>query len=283
MNTPEELKQQLQQFGLSPNKLLSQNFLLDDTIVDRMLKHIDTTSLDTIIEVGPGLGVLTEKLAQTGKKIIAVEKDRGIVNMLQMKFKSATNVTIVHDDILEIRIDMLMQDVESYSIIANLPYNITARFLKRFLSNVTIKPKEIVVMIQKEVAERLTAPAGQLTKIGLLAQVYSEPTIIINNIAPDNFYPKPAVHSAVVFFKVKAEPLSIFPQHEDMFWRLVRIGFSSKRKKLTNNLAAGLHILPDEARTMLTLADIPDSIRAEGVTIEQWVKLVDIYIKNHCR
>ena len=285
MTTPSERNVQtlLKQYKLSPNKLLGQHFLLESSIIEQMISAVDQTSIATLVEIGPGLGVMTDELIKTGKRVIAIEKDRGLASVLQKKCEANDAVTIVNEDILKCNPKEFLKGAGEYSIIANLPYSITARFLKLFLADVTTKPNEIIVMIQQEVAQRLVAKPGNLSKIGILAQVYSDPAVIIADIPPTFFYPQPKVTSAAVLLKIKEHKTIVFPQNEKQFWQLVRIGFSAKRKKLSNNLAAGLRLPSDDIRKMLTLADIPDSFRAEDVPIAAWVKLVDIYAKIHCR
>ena len=273
MISEEQIRGELATAGLSPNKFLGQHFLKDETIVDTMVEAVDLKKVDTLIEVGPGLGILTERLVKTGKRVVAVEKDREIVAFLKTKF-SGTNVEIVVGDILTYDIREVINKNETYAIVANLPYNITARFLKQFLSGVEHRPTEIVVMIQKEVAERMVAPQGKLTKLGLLSQIYGDTSLLIDTIKQDRFVPPPKVLSAVVRSVIKEKPLAIFPQQEEEFWRLIRIGFSSKRKKLTNNLAAGLHITTKEAKEMLILARIDPSKRAEDLSIKEWENLL---------
>ena len=278
-----KVKEQLKKSGIAPNKLLGQHFLIDDSVVDSMLKNANLSSLDVILEIGPGLGILTEKLSRTGKQIFALEKDRALAAGLKKKFSKTKNIFIQHGDALSINPATLFKETDSYSIIANLPYNITARFFKIFLSEVEKKPQEIIVMVQKEVAERMVAKQGKLTKLGLLLQVYGDIKILVNDIPPTVFYPPPKVLSAVISVRLKRAPLKIFPQYEDIFWQLIRIGFASKRKLLANNLSAGLTIQVQDARKMLTLAEIEPRVRAEQLTIKNWVALVDIYRKNHCR
>lgn len=269
----ESIKDELKMYGLSPNKFLGQHFLRDEEIVKKMINSVELNSINTIIEVGPGLGILTTSLANTGKKIIAIEKDREIAAMLKNKFKGVKNVNILPADILTCNIEKIIKPGEPYAVVANLPYNITARFLKQFLSGMARKPKEIVVMIQKEVAERMTSPPGRLTKLGLLSQIYGDTKIVIDSIGKESFVPPPKVLSAVIRSVIKERPLSLFPQHEEVFWRLVRIGFSSKRKMLANNLSAGLKITSKVAKEMLTLARIDPSSRAEDLIYNDFLPI----------
>lgn len=283
MLTKEDIQNTLKEYNLAPNKLLGQHFLLNTDIIDLMIESANLEDVDTLVEVGPGLGVLTERLLATGKKVVTIEKDKGIARTLEKKY---SGLQVINDDVLTCNIPELLGDAGSYSVIANLPYNITARFINLMLSGVERAPVEVIVMIQKEVAERLVAKPGDLTKIGLMAQVYSDPEILIDYIEPQNFYPEPKVNSAVVKMVAKLKPLKIFPQESDFektFWRLVRIGFASKRKKLTNNLSSGLKISTQKSKEMLTLAGIDPSVRAEDMSVDDWVKTVDICVKNHCR
>lgn len=270
----QKIKRILEKLNLRPKDYLGQNFLIDNDVASRIVNAADISKEDTVLEVGPGLGVLTQELALRAGRVIAVEKDEKFSKYLKGRFRTSA-VEIITDDILYFYKKFPSGKVTAYKIVANLPYNISARFLKIFLSMVTVKPTIIVVSLQKEVARKLVSRPGSLTKLGILAQVYAKPEILFT-IPPFYFYPTPQVDSSVVKLTVKQKSSFIFPHHEIIFWRLVRIGFSAKRKKLANNLANGLHIPPVRAKEMLNLANLKENIRAQELSLADWLTLVDI-------
>jgi len=252
---------------MRPNKFLGQNFLKSREITGEIIKAADLGQGDLVLEVGPGKGILTEALLKTGAKVIAVEKDARLVDFLQEKFKSAKNLKIIHGDILKLNPRYALP-VTRYKIVANIPYYITSRFLKTFLQS-DFQPFLMVLMAQKEVAERIINKKGSLLSISV--KVYGQPKIV-KKVPASCFFPKPKVDSVIL----KIENISknfFIDTNEIKFFSLIKQGFSSKRKTLKNNL-----ILSNTE--CLTECGIGEKARAEDLSLENWKCLVKELIKQ---
>ena len=227
-----------------------------------------------MIEVGPGTGFLTERLVKKVKQVIAVEKDAGMVRLLEERFEDVGNLEIIHADILKVK--SLEFKVKSYKVVANIPYYITSPLLKHFLQSKN-RPELMVLLVQKEVAEKICGITGK-SLITIETQLFGHPEIV--DIVPAKaFYPVPKVDSTILKIKVFKKPIVPEKQMSD-FLRLVKFGFSQKRKKLSNTLGAGLHIKPSEIKEILLKADIDPDLRAEHLGIEEWKRLVKVLTKN---
>lgn len=275
LSDPQKIKETLNHLKIKPKDYWGQHFLLDETVVKKMVARAQLKPGAAILEIGPGLGILTKELLTTNQRIIAVERDPHLARYLVHNLAHG-NLRIINADILKIGRKISSLRIKNYIIVANLPYQISARFLRIFLAETDLKPKQMILMLQKEVADKLTAPVGSLTKLGILAQTYSSAKVLFP-VPPGSFYPAPKVYSAVVNLILKQKLPFVCPQDEQLFWRLVRIGFSAKRKKLINNLSSGLCLSPFKAKKMLRLANIDENIRAQRLTPSDWLKMVDIY------
>lgn len=245
---------------------MGQNFLVDGEVLAKIIAAADISSFDTILEIGPGLGVLTEGLAEKAGRVIAIEKDDKLTEMLENKF-SGTNVEILHQDALEF--DPVA--IGEYKLVANIPYNITSLIIRKFLETQN-KPQLMILMVQKEVAERITAKPGDMSLLAVSVQFYAEAEII-SLVKNTSFYPAPKVDSAIL--KISNFKSSVSFSVSD-FFRVVRFGFAAKRKTLENNLSAGLHITKTEASDIIKKADLGAKIRAESLNIDDWIKLYEI-------
>jgi 16S rRNA (adenine1518-N6/adenine1519-N6)-dimethyltransferase len=269
LNVPKLLKQ----YGIKPDKRLGQNFLIDPTYLVRVAEAGETTGSDTVLEIGAGLGSLTMELALGAKEVLAVELDESLIPILKSVTRSTPNVRIIQGDILTLDLAKIIE-APDYLVVANIPYYITSKLIKHLLG-VTMKPKRIVLTVQKEVAERICAPPGKLSLLGLSVQVYGE-TRIVSRVPAGAFYPVPNVDSAIV--KIDIYPTPIIEQEKmDTFFRLAKAGFSQKRKTLRNSLSGGL--AEDRLRTEILLreAGIDPRRRAETLSLEEWGSLVDYY------
>lgn len=269
MDLYQKTKQFCSQYNIKPVRSKGQNFLINENIYDEIIKIADLKKDDVVLEVGPGLGFLTEKLARNVKKVIAVELDCKLAKILNIRMveNEIRNVKIINEDILEIQ-NSNFQIKNKFKIVANLPYNITSIFLRKFLS-AEIKPNLMILMLQKEVAERICAKVGKMSLLAVSVQFYAEPKII--QIVPSNcFYPEPAINSAII--KITGI-LRYNIKNEKKFFRLVKIGFSAKRKMLKNNLASGYIISQKEAEYKLVKAGFDRKIRAQELSVDDWVKL----------
>ncbi len=257
-----------QELNLNPTKSKGQNFLIERQIVDDIIKSSNLKSNEIVLEIGPGLGVLTQELLKQTKKVVAIELDKKLFNYLSEKFKRDNNLKLIEGDILELLdndiINLLGQE---YKVIANLPYQITSYILRRLLE-LKNRPVELVVMVQKEVAERICASAGQMSVLAVMVQYYSQPQIV-RLVGKDNFWPAPQVDSAILRLVVKK--IDNDNINNKKFFKLVNIGFSNKRKMLKNNLANVYN--NQQIRQTLNKLNLDLKIRAQELNIDDWIKL----------
>lgn len=274
MNLLQQTRDLCNLYEIKPAHSKGQNFLIKEEVYDEIIANADLKPDDIVLEVGPGLGFLTAKLASKVKQVIAVELDDKLAEILRIGLMSqgVKNVEVVNKNVLDFSIfhrkkGGVVQNLK-YKIVANLPFNITSIFLRKFLE-ADVKSELMVLMLQKEVAERIVAKPPKMSLLAVSVQLYSQPEII--KIVPaDNFWPKPAVDSAVIKLKIKSQKSKV---SEKDFFRLVKIGFSSKRKMLKNNLANGYKIEPNEVENKLKNIDLDVKIRAEGLSVDNWLKL----------
>lgn len=266
---------ELRDSGILPAKALGQHFLTDRNVIAKIVAACDLSRVDTVIEVGPGLGVLTERLVEAAGKVIAVEIDPRLCQRLRERFVSAPNLTVVESDVLTVSPDELLLQAglppsQAYGVAGSLPYNIGAAVLRHFLE-AEQPPRWLVVLLQREVAASITAAPGDLSLLGVSVQVYAEPRRLFN-VSPRAFYPPPKVMSAALRFDLRAEPL--VPRGErDRFFAVVRAGFSAPRKQLRNSLAQGLRRPPGELTTAIEAAGLDPTLRPEDLSIDHWLRL----------
>ncbi|MFH2104648.1 MAG: 16S rRNA (adenine(1518)-N(6)/adenine(1519)-N(6))-dimethyltransferase RsmA [Parcubacteria group bacterium] len=264
------VKQLLRAEGLIVNKRLGQNFLIDQSVVTKIITAADISQQDTILEVGPGLGALTEAIAGRASRVIAVEKDRQLATHLNKRFSRQENIEILSQDIFKLNFTAAGLKDRNYKIVANLPFYITSHFL-RFILEAEAKPIELILIVQKEVAKRVVAGPGGHSLLSLSVQFYGEPKMIAT-IDRRSFYPPPAVEAAILKIKVHSRPAIKIDDTENFFC-LLKIGFASRRKQLHNNLAAGYKISGQEAQKILMSANLDPTRRAETFSLNEWEKL----------
>lgn len=262
-------------YGIEPRRSKGQNFLISGKVFDKIVKQADIGSEDIVLEVGPGLGFLTAGLARSAKKVVAVELDDRLAGFLEdaINDQRVENVEIINDDILKVDLAKIGGGElknGAFKVVANLPYNITSIFLRKFLSENKIKPSLMVLMLQKEVAERVIAPPGEMSLLSCSVQFYAKPEIAFY-VPSGNFWPKPEVDSAVI--KLKIKDCELKNKDEKNFFQLLKFGFAAKRKMLKNNLSAGLRITGHEAEKAVVSAGLPAKVRAEDLSIDNWVSL----------
>lgn len=265
----------LKRYGLRADKALGQNFLQDESALIKIVNAAEILEDDCVLEIGPGLGSLTRYLAISARKVTAVELDPDLLAPLQAVLQPYQNVRVVHGDILEQNISELI-DQPNYIVAANIPYNITSAIIRHLLEG-DIKPRRVVLTIQKEVAERICAVPGDLSLLALSVQVYGKPSIAAK-IPAGVFYPAPKVDSAILRIDIYDEPL-IPSNLLNVFFKLIKAGFGQKRKTLRNSLSSGLHISPQNAEVLLTSASIDPMRRAETLSIAEWKELCEKQIK----
>lgn len=253
----------------APKKSLGQHWLKDRQVLSGIADAADITPLDTVLEIGPGLGTLTSELLRRAEKVIAVELDDELAAKLPGQFPGKT-LQVINEDILDFNLDVLPKD---YIVVANVPYYITSKIIQKLMTSDN-KPKTTVLLIQKEVAVRLAAEPGNMSILSISAQIYAE--VELDQMVPAHFFtPPPKVDSQVVVIKTRAEPL-IAQEDEKRFFRVVKAGFSSKRKKLRSSLSAGLGLSKPEVEVILRQAGVSPDDRAEALAINQWIDVMKI-------
>ena len=260
-------KQLLNQYRLEPKKSLGQNFLFDENVLARIVDAAELTPFEPVLEIGPGLGSLTRLLAQTAVPVTAVELDNRFLPILQTELAYFDNVRLIHGDILAQNLDELFD--QPYKVVANVPYYITGAILRHLLS-ARQKPTSVVMTVQKEVAERITAVPPKMSLLAVSTQLYGEAELI-STIKAGAFWPRPDVDSAIIRLTLFAEPPLPFAQ-EKAFFKLVRAGFSQKRKQLKNNLRQ-LGYNSQEVTAVLASVNVDGRRRAETLTLPEWLAL----------
>jgi 16S rRNA (adenine1518-N6/adenine1519-N6)-dimethyltransferase len=265
----ENIKSLCEKYEVFPQRQSGQNFLINKNVLNKIVKTAELKKDDIILEIGSGFGVLTQELAKQVKKVIAVELDKRLVEALKEKFEKCKNVKIIHEDILKTQITKLKLQNKKYKIVANVPYNITSMILRKFLSEEFIKPNEMILLVQKEVAERIVAKPGQMSLLSLSAQFYSQPKII-SIVSKNSFWPRPKVDSVII----KLSLIKSCEINEKDFFNFCRIGFSGRRKQLKNNLKKILkEINEKELEEIFQELNFDFKIRAQELSLENWIEL----------
>jgi 16S rRNA (adenine1518-N6/adenine1519-N6)-dimethyltransferase len=267
------VKRLLRASGTVAKKRMGQNFLVDESILKTILDASDISDQDVIVEIGPGLGILTEKLAASSKRVIAIELDHILASFLTARFGESRNVDIINEDILKADFSIILEKFSEYKIVANLPYNITSPVLHKIIYS-RDKPKLIVVMVQKEVAENITASAGNLSAFAISLGIFTSARIV-GFVKAKSFYPVPKVDSAILRFDFLSQP-RVNVSDIDSFMQFVRCGFRAPRKQIRNSLAQGLCIEAKAAEEILLDAKIDLKMRPEALDYFDWKKLYEV-------
>jgi len=252
---PAALQQTLSRSGLAPSKHLGQNFLINEGALEKIIHFANVTKDDTIVEIGPGLGIVTERLAAKAKRVIAVEIDVGFVRFLRNRFASAPNVEIVQGDILEF--DPRFN--EPYRVVGNIPYQISSLIIEKFLQKTEKKPLSFLVTVQKEFADRLMTLAPRANRLSLLAHYYSTPKILAH-FPPNFFWPPPKVNSILLSLDPLPMPRLLSRANETRMWQAIKKAFNQPRKMLKNTL-------PELAPEKFAIK------RPQEVSLEEWVEV----------
>ncbi|MBF8299336.1 MAG: ksgA [Dehalococcoidia bacterium] len=264
------VKSLLAKYGLRPRKALGQNFLIDRAALLRVVEAANLTRNDTVIEVGPGLGLLTRELLQRVGRVIAVEKDEALARLLQEELGQDPKLTVVAADMLHVAPESLLPGATiSYKVVANLPYYVASPILRRFLES-SVKPSSLVVLLQREVADNVAAKPGKMGLLSLAVQYYAVPTVL-GIISPESFYPPPKVVSAIVRLDVLPRPA--IGVTADALFRVARAAFSAKRKQIATPLSLGLHMDKAVVIAALRQAAIAPERRAESLSLTEWEAL----------
>ena len=250
-----------------PKKSLGQHWLKDPDILADIAEAADLTSDDVVLEIGPGLGTLTSRLLARANSVTAVEFDADLARKLPGQFPGK-KLTVVNQDILQFDLNQL---TKNYKVVANVPYYITSKIVEKLMTAEN-KPSIAVLLVQKEVAERIAAEAGNMSILSVSVQIFAEAELDIE--VPRQFFtPPPKVDSQVVILRTRNNPL-ITPEDQRDFFRIVKAGFSAKRKKLRSSLSGGLGIDKSAVEELLKNAGISPDARAEDLAIEDWKKLL---------
>ena len=252
-------------------KSLGQNFLINDDVIDHIIEVSEIEGTN-VIEVGPGEGILTDALAHSARQVFAIELDDRLIPVLNKKFESIDNVKIIKGDILHMNVKKLIEDninEDTYKVVANIPYYITAPIIRLFLE-LEHKPREIELMVQKEVGERLVTGPGKMSLLAVSAQYYADVEYLFT-VSKDDFDPVPKVDSAIIKLKVKSQKSKA--NDVEKFFKIVRVGFSAKRKTLANNLANGLQKDKKDIEQIFVEQGFTKSVRAQELSIDNWKKI----------
>lgn len=263
-----DLQKLLRQYDIRPNKGLGQHFLHDETVTRDMLEAANITASDTVLEIGPGLGVLTSALVQMAGKVVVYELDDKLADLIEAQ--NAKNLTVVRGDALTLPLPPRGTPL-SYKVVANIPYSITGALIRRLITSPS-GPSSMTLLVQKEVAERMCARPGQMSVLSVAVQLHGAPQIM-RQVPPSSFWPEPKVDSTVVHVDLSGGlRLDV---DEKSFMRIVKFGFAQKRKQLKNTLAAGLRVEPAEIEKLLVSIDLSPTARAQELSLAEWKGLYE--------
>lgn len=275
--TLEELQRLLKKYHLKANHTLGQHFLLDDSVLDQMTEAADVGPNDTVLEVGPGVGNLTARLARTGARVIAVEKDRSFEALLTETAGRYPNIELRFADILQLNLEKVLLNVATadvphfgYKVVANLPYYLTGVFMQRVLRQ-SPRPSNVTVLIQREVAENMVAPPGKMNLLALSVQLVGVPRIV-TPVPARSFFPAPKVESAVITVDIPSIPLYPGVDERQVF-RVAKACFSGKRKQIHNTLAHNLGLSHNIVEDVLAKAGLSGATRPQHLSIAEFIRL----------
>jgi 16S rRNA (adenine1518-N6/adenine1519-N6)-dimethyltransferase len=273
----DEVRALLRRHGLlRANKALGQHLLVSRSALRAVVEAADLTPDDAVLEVGAGHGALTVELARSARRVVAVELDHAILPVLRETTAPFSNVEIVERNLLDVQPEDLF-GADSYKLVANLPYYITAATLRHFLE-ARNPPRLLVVMVQREVAERMTARAGQMSLLSLSVQLYGAPRIVAQ-VPASAFYPPPKVESAIVRIELHTTP-PLDPEARGWLFTLAHAGFAEKRKQIHNSLARHLDADPERIQGWLNTAEIDPTRRAQTLSLDDWLRLTTVSLRD---
>lgn len=275
LTSPKDLKNLLDKYGFNFTKSLGQNFLIDQNIVDKIIKESEIEG-ENVLEIGPGIGSLTREIAKVSKKVVAIEIDQKLKPILSETIGEFENAEVVFEDVLKVDINQLAKEKfgdESFKVVANLPYYITSPILIYLLkSHANIS--DIIVMMQREVADRIAADVGnkQYGSISVFLKYFGDSKILMN-VPNTVFMPKPKVGSSVIKLSVNKDKRD--EKIEDLE-KVLRAGFGKRRKTILNSLSSGLNLDKETIRNILSELDIKETSRAENLSLEDYLKITKI-------
>ncbi|MDO8663215.1 MAG: 16S rRNA (adenine(1518)-N(6)/adenine(1519)-N(6))-dimethyltransferase RsmA, partial [Candidatus Wildermuthbacteria bacterium] len=248
-----------------------QHFLIAQAVLRKVIEAADLRPDDIVLEIGPGIGTLTQELAQRVKRVIAIEKDPKMIDILKETLKDFKNIEVAQGDIRNLKLE-----IRNYKVVANLPYYITSPVIRKFLENPEARPLTMVLMVQKEVAQRICAKPPDMTLLAVSVQFYAEPKII-DYVSKKSFWPAPKVDSAIIKI-IPHKSASAIRVNPLLFFKIVKAGFSQPRKQLANNLSKIFKTDRDRIQNWLLANSIQPTQRAETLSMEDWIKLTKSFI-----
>jgi len=296
MKQSQELKKVLEKYRIYPSKRLGQNFLIDRSAVRKVIEAAELKPEDIVLEIGPGLGALTIELAKRVKKVIAIEKDPKMIEILKKSIKEFKNIKIIKGDILKLPLQISSTIVSQickkmgYKVVANLPFYLTAPVIRKFLESTGGRPLQVILVVQKEVGQRICAKPPDMNLLAVSVQFYAKPEII-SYISKKSFWPQPKVDSAIIKIIPKTQNLQGVAPCK--FFKIVRSGFSQPRKQLINNLsrlnfssknlsgqAKNPKLNKERVKDWLLENNIQPTQRAETLSINNWINLTKTFKIN---
>lgn len=272
--SPKYVKEILSSYGFEFSKSLGQNFLIDGNIVKKIVSEGNITKEDYVLEIGPGMGTLTEELALRAKKVVAVELDRTLLPILDKTLKNYDNIEIVHGDILKVDIEKLIEEKfegKSVKVVANLPYYVTTPIIAKLLED-NLNLESVIVMVQKEVAERMAANPGgkEYGSLSVFVNFYTRPEIVVK-VPKTVFMPQPKIDSAVIKLTLRKDLPDI---DKKQFFKVVKAAFSKRRKTILNSLSSyGFNVDKETIKQTLESSNIKLEERAENLSIEDFINI----------
>lgn len=284
LGNPKNTIQVIQKYNFDFQKRFGQNFLIDEHVIEKIMRAADLTEEDCILEIGPGIGTMTQYLAETAREVIAVEIDKNLIPILEDTLSGYSNIIIRNEDILKVDINALVNQYNQgkpIKVVANLPYYITTPIIMGLFEK-HVPLESMIVMVQKEVAERMQVGPGtkDYGALSLAVQYYAEPQIVAN-VPPNCFIPRPNVGSAVIKLTRHRQP-PVKTKDEAALFRMIRASFNQRRKTLINSLrnASDLSYEKEEIEMALKQMELPLTIRGEALNLEQFARLTDILVKE---
>jgi 16S rRNA (adenine1518-N6/adenine1519-N6)-dimethyltransferase len=280
LTSPKIIKELLSKYETRPSKGLGQNFLIDKNVLEKIIDASDIKPDDIVLEVGPGLGTLTQKLAEKAKKVIAIEKDETMIEILKETLKDFNKIEVIQGDILKTpSADSGQADLKlpkKYKIVANIPYYLTSPLIRKFLES-EAPPQTMILMLQKEVAQRICSVPPNMSLLAVSVQFYAEAKIV-SIVSKGCFWPSPKIDSAII----KIAPENKYNTPAEKFFEVVKAGFSHPRKQLVNNLttlknADGVKLTKVQISNWLSKNNIDASRRSETLTVSDWVNLTESF------
>jgi len=281
LGNPQNTIEVLQKYNFSFQKKFGQNFLIDTHVLDKIIQSANITKDDMVLEIGPGIGTMTQYLAQAAGKVIAVEIDKNLIPILEDTLSGYDNVRVINEDVLKLDLKKLADEENNgkpVKVVANLPYYITTPIIMGLFEN-EVPVESITVMVQKEVADRMQTGPGNKDygALSLAVQYYADPYIVAN-VPPNCFMPRPKVGSAVIRLTRHQNP-PVTAKDEKLMFRIIRASFNQRRKTLANGLknSQELNYTKEQVEAAISECGLPLNIRGETLTLEQFAKLSDIF------